>query len=95
MINYDFIYYRMLYLRRICASPTLLNIVILLFNLVKNWGRLIHRKSKNGYFVTTKWGVDLYTATYGMTPFIYFALLMLTNNNLLATNNLFTKIDEQ
>ena len=35
MINYDFIYYRMLYLCRICALPTLLNTVVLLFNLVK------------------------------------------------------------
>ena len=35
---------------------------IILFNLVKNGGRLIQGNSKTGYLFTTKWGVDLYTA---------------------------------
>ena len=65
MTKYDFIYYHMLYLCRICALPAFLNTVILLFNLVKNEGRLIHGNSEeNGYFLTTKCGgVDLYTGS--------------------------------
>ena len=55
----------MLYLCRICALPNLLNTEILLFNLVKNGGQRIHEKSNNGYFLTTQWGFDLYTAKYG------------------------------
>ena len=52
----------MLYLCCVCALPSLVNTVIILFNLVKNGGRLIQGNSKTGYFFTTKWGVDLYTA---------------------------------
>ena len=50
-----------IYLCRVCALSSLLNTVILLFNSVKNGGRLIHGNSKNGYILTTKWEVDLYT----------------------------------
>ena len=50
-----------IYLCHVCALSSLLNTVILLFNRVKNGGRLIHGNSKNGYILTTKWEVDLYT----------------------------------
>ena len=46
----------MLYLCRVCALPSLLNTVILLFNLVKNRGQLIHEIPKMANFLLQNGG---------------------------------------
>ena len=51
----------MLHLCRACVLQSLRKTVILLFNFVKNWDQLIQGNSKNDYFFTTKWQVDLFT----------------------------------
>ena len=56
MINCDFIYYQYVVFVSCLCLPSLLNTVILLFNLVKNEGRIIHRNSKNGFFLLQNGG---------------------------------------